>query len=38
MITPTWPFPPPSGPIPWTAKQKADYELAKREKQGDAPW
>jgi hypothetical protein len=38
MNTPTWPFPSPNGPIPWTAKQKTDYERAKREKQGDAPW
>jgi hypothetical protein len=38
MNAPNWPFPPPSGPIPWTAKQKADYERAKRDKQGDAPW
>jgi hypothetical protein len=33
-----WPFPPPTGPIPWTAKQKADYEQNKRNQQGGAPW
>jgi len=34
----TWPFPPPTGPTPWTAKQKAEYERAKRNQQGEAPW
>lgn len=33
----TWPFPPPSGPVPWTTKQKHDYDRAQREKAGDAP-
>jgi hypothetical protein len=31
-----WPFPPPSGPIPWTAKQIKDYEKQKRDDAGDA--
>ena len=33
-----WPFPPATGPIPWTAKQIKEYEKQKREQQGDAPW
>lgn len=33
-----WPFPPATGPIPWTAKQIKEYEKQQREQQGDAPW
>ena len=33
----TWPFPPPSGLIPWTRKQIQEYEKQKREDAGDAP-
>jgi hypothetical protein len=32
-----WPFPPPSGPIPWTRKQIQEYEKKKRDDAGDAP-
>lgn len=31
-----WPFPPPSGPIPWTTKQIKEYEKQKRDDTGDA--
>lgn len=34
--TPTWPFPPATGPVPWTKKQIAAYERAQR-KQPDLP-
>jgi hypothetical protein len=33
----SWPFPPPSGPIPWTRKQIQEYGKQKREDAGDAP-
>lgn len=33
-----WPFPPPSGPTPWTRKQEQEYNRQQREQQGDAPW
>ena len=33
-----WPFPPPSGPTPWTQKQIKEYAKQQREKTGDAPW
>jgi hypothetical protein len=32
-----WPFPPPSGPTPWTRKQIQEYEKQKREDAGDSP-
>lgn len=28
-----WPFPPPGGPVPWTEKQKRDYERQRREQE-----
>jgi hypothetical protein len=31
-----WPFPPLSGPIPWTPEQIKKYEQQKREQLGDA--
>lgn len=31
-----WPFPPLSGPIPWTQKQIQEYEKQKRDDAGDA--
>lgn len=31
--TPNWPFPPPGGPVPWTEKQKRDYERQQRERE-----
>jgi len=27
----TWPFPPPSGPVPWTKAQEQEYQKKKRE-------
>jgi hypothetical protein len=30
----TWPFPPPTGPIPWTPEQLAKY---KKDKQNSLP-
>ena len=33
----TWPFPPATGPVPWTKKQIQDYERQQREQQ-PAPW
>jgi hypothetical protein len=26
-----WPFPPPTGPVPWTPKQKQEYERKQRQ-------
>lgn len=34
----TWPFPPPGGPIPWTAKQKHKYKEEQRAKWPNAPF
>jgi hypothetical protein len=34
----TWPFPPPGGPVPWTAKQRKEYERREREKLPPAPY
>jgi len=31
-----WPFPPATGPVPWTAKQIKQYEQKKREEAGEA--
>jgi hypothetical protein len=33
-----WPFPPPQGPTPWTAKQKADYAKQQRQQLPTAPF
>jgi hypothetical protein len=33
----TWPFPPPSGPTPWTRKQIQEYEKQKRDDAGESP-
>lgn len=37
-----WPFPPPGGPIPWTAEQERQYQREQAQKQRDqmeeAPW
>jgi len=33
-----WPFPPASGPVPWTAKQQQEYARQQREQQEPAPW
>jgi hypothetical protein len=35
--TPTWPFPPATGPVPWTAKQEREYRLNKISNTQDAP-
>ena len=32
-----WPFPPPSGPIPWTRKQIQEYAKQQRDDAGEAP-
>jgi hypothetical protein len=32
------PFPPPQGPTPWTAKQKADYAKQQRQQLPTAPF
>lgn len=34
----TWPFPPITGPVPWTRKQIQEYERQQREKQEQAPF
>lgn len=34
----TWPFPPLSGPVPWTRKQIADYNRARQQQQPAAPF
>jgi hypothetical protein len=31
-----WPFPAPSGPVPWTKKQIQEYAKQQREQQEDA--
>lgn len=33
-----WPFPPPSGPVPWTPAQERAYQQKLRDKTGDAPF
>lgn len=33
-----WPWPPASGPVPWTSKQQQEYNRQQREQQGEAPW
>lgn len=33
-----WPFPPPTGPVPWTKKQEQDYQRQQRDKTPEAPW
>lgn len=34
----TWPFPPPSGPIPWTPAQERAYKRQQRDDLEAAPW
>ena len=34
----TWPFPPPTGPVPWTPEQIKEYERQQREETEDAPY
>lgn len=31
-----WPFPPPTGPVPWTPQQIAEYQRKQREQMEDA--
>ena len=33
----TWPFPPATGPVPWTPKQIKSYEKQQREQREEAP-
>lgn len=33
----TWPFPPPTGPVPWTPKEVKAYEKLKRANIPEAP-
>ena len=33
----TWPFPPPSGPVPWSKAQEKQYQQQQRSKLPDAP-
>ncbi len=33
-----WPFPPPTGPVPWTPKQQREYQRQQREEMPDAPF
>lgn len=33
-----WPFPPPTGPIPWTPEQERAYQRRQREQMPDAPF
>lgn len=34
----TWPFPPPGGPVPWTAEQKRAYQRQQHKDWEEAPW
>jgi hypothetical protein len=34
----TWPFPPPGGPVPWTAKQQREYQRQQRDQTEEAPF
>ena len=34
----TWPFPPPSGPVPWTPAQEAAYRRRQRDQAEPAPF
>lgn len=31
-----WPFPPPTGPVPWSPKQIAEHARQQREQAGEA--
>lgn len=33
-----WPFPPPTGPVPWTPAQEREYQRQLREKSEPAPF
>lgn len=32
-----WPFPPPTGPVPWTKKQEQEYKRKMRDQAEEAP-
>ena len=32
-----WPFPPPTGPVPWTPQQQRAYQRQQRKHWEDAP-
>lgn len=32
-----WPFPPPSGPVPWTPAQQRSYQRQQRKNWEEAP-
>ena len=32
-----WPFPPPTGPVPWTAEHEREYARQQRERLPEAP-
>lgn len=34
----TWPFPLPTGPVPWTSQQIREYQRQQREQQPAAPF
>ena len=34
----TWPFPGPSGPVPWTPAQERAYQRQQRDQMEEAPW
>ena len=36
--TPNYPFPPPTGPVPWTSRQIKAYQKAMRENAPPAPF
>jgi len=33
-----WPFPPPTGPVPWTPAQEAAYKRKQLDDAEEAPW
>ena len=33
----SWPFPPPTGPVPWTPKQIREYAEKKRQQLPESP-
>ena len=33
-----WPFPPPTGPLPWTPHQIEEHRRQQRDEAGEAPW
>lgn len=35
---PVWPFPPATGPVPWTPKQIKEYNQQQRQQLPDAPF